>query len=186
MSGLNKQDLSGKWCILRTSGGRTLPLLRSLVEAGLSAWSPIAVVAKRKPRRPGRVEQPAAMMPTFVFAPAEHLAQLHALSRSPINPHPAFSVFKFDGRIPLLGEREIERMREEERRAVPKRRRRTIAEGTTVRPDQGPYAGMSGVVKSSNGKYTLVAFGGWMEVQIETFTIATNEIEAAHPTGIAA
>lgn len=180
------QGSEGMWCILRTSGGRTLPLMRSLREAGFDVWTPVTIVAKRKPRRPGRVELPAAMMPTFVFAPAEQLPQLHGLSRSPINPHPAFSLFKFDGRVPLLTEREMERLREAERRSVPKRRRRTIPAGSKVKPDHGPYAGMTGVVKASNGKFTLVAFGGWMEVQIETFTIATNEIEAGHPNGIAA
>lgn len=173
-------EQGGKWCILRTAGPRTLPLMRSLIDAGFKAWTPVAQVKRRLPRRRDRVETPAAMLPTFVFAQADRLPELARLARSPLNPHPAYSVFRFDGRVPILTDRQIEALRLAEARAVPKRRRPTLTIGTTVKPGEGAYAGLEGVVQESDGKYTLVAFGGWMNVQIETLLLLGDEVGTDH------
>ncbi len=116
------------------------------------------------------------MMPTFAFAPASTLPELMRLSRSPLSDHPSFSIFRFGGRIPLLHEREVERLRTAERQAVPKRRRAIMVVGATVRPNEGAYAGLSGVVKASDGQWTIVGFGGWMDVKIETFLLTGDEV----------
>jgi transcription antitermination factor NusG len=175
------------WCILRTAGARTLPLTQSLNAAGIQAWTPTAMVKRRKHRSPGHVEVQAPMLPTFVFVHADHLPELKRMARSPINPHPAFSVFRFDGRVPEIADREIEALRIVERRAVPRRRRPTLQVGTLIRPDEGAYAGLEGVVQQSDGRFTLVAFGGWMEVQIETLRLIGDEVGTAQPVmGVAA
>lgn len=174
------------WCILTTSGARTLPLAASLREAGFEVYTPTRTAHIRKPRRPGKIVKQVPMAPTFVFARWKDLDELLAISRLPVSHHPSFSFFRFNGQYPEVSNAEIERVREKERRAVPTRQRPTIPVGSAVRPDEGPYAGMSGVVRRSDGKYTLVAFGGWMEVQIETFLISPNAVLPSQPKGIAA
>jgi hypothetical protein len=164
------------WCILRTAGPRTLPLVASLLEAKIEAWTPVALVRRRKPRSPAKVEVRAPMTPTFVFVREVHMPELSLLARSPISPHPPFSLFRFDGRVPVIADRDIDALRSAERQAVPRRKRRTLAVGTAVRPHEGAYAGLDGVVRQSDGRYTLVAFGGWMNVQIETFLLTGDAV----------
>lgn len=165
-----------RWCILRTAGQRTMPLLNSLTEAGFKAWTPIVTVKRRLPRRRERVEALAPLMPTFVFVAASHLPELVRIARALSSKHPEFSIFKFDGRVPVLADHQLEQLRLAEKRSVPTRRRPTIAPGTTVKPGEGAYAGLEGVVKRSDGKYTLVAFGGWMDVQIETLLLTGDQV----------
>ncbi|MBE7186197.1 MAG: hypothetical protein INR68_17525 [Methylobacterium mesophilicum] len=165
------------WCILRCAPARTLLLAASLIEGGIEAWSPITTIKKRKPGgRSGTVSRDVPLTPTFVFARAASLPDLHRALRDPSRPHPPFSIFRYLGGIPILADAEVERLRLAERRAMPKGQRRTFAAGSTVKPTEGPYAGMSGVVKHSDGRFTLVAFGGWMDVKIETFAIRSGDV----------
>lgn len=169
-----------KWCILRTSGPRTLPLWRSLVEAGYDAWTPVTMVQKRKGRSRERIDIDAPIMPTFVFARAQHVPDLVAAASSPINPHPAFSLFRYGGRIPILADREIEALRTAEGRAHLARRkkeRHTFAAGTAVSVPEGPFAGLSGVVEQAgDGKYALVCFGEF-RLKIATFLLRDDTVE---------
>ena len=166
----------GNWCILRMSGARTLPVMRSLIAAGIEAWTPVETVKVRRSRgKTGREEREGAMLPTFVFAAAEHLPALAAAIRDPRSPHPAFSIFRHLGRVPLVSDRGIEALRMAERRAVPKHKQHAFRSGDSVRMPDGPFGGMSGTVTKGDGRRTFVQLGGWFgEVEIETFQLLSN------------
>lgn len=165
------------WCILRCKPARTLLLAVSLNEAGLEAWTPTATIKRRRPGgRSGTEARDVPLTPTFVFARAAALPDLQREARDPTSSHPAFSVFRYYGAVPILSDREVERLRVAERQSTPKAHRRTFATGSTIKPSEGPYAGMSGVVKHSDGRHTIVAFGGWMDVKIETFAIRSGDV----------
>lgn len=123
------------WCILRTSGGRTLALAASLNAAGLEAWTPVRTFKRQKQgsrlRLDGRritVEIDAPILPTFVFARAAHLLDLEAAASDPTNEHPPFSVFHHAGRIPLVADREVAGLQEAERAAAASIREQRYAE----------------------------------------------------------
>jgi hypothetical protein len=104
----------GPWCILRTSGARTLPLADSLVSAGIGAWTPRKTIRRVMPR--GRViEAEAPILPTMVFARAVHLMDLVISAADPALPYAAFSVFRHAGKIPLVRDRDIAGLQVEER-----------------------------------------------------------------------
>jgi transcription antitermination factor NusG len=186
MSGeISRAVADGHWCILRTSGGRTLPLARSLVDADFEVWTPVETISRRRPRSKIKIDIEAPIMPTFVFARAWHLPELLACASSPINEHPSFSVFHYAGKIPLVAEREVEGLRREEHRAmrrVQRTQRKDFAIGERVRVPEGPFAGMSGVVQQSDGKFALVGFAGTMRVKIATFLLDADALQIAHPT----
>ena len=121
--GADAEPKSGdRWCILRTSGGRTLGLVTWLREVGITAWTPKKTFKRQKPGRcnyiDGKkptIEIDAPIMPTFVFATADAVAQLLELAADDDPLRPPFSVFTHTGRIPLVGGREIEGLRNAER-----------------------------------------------------------------------
>lgn len=183
-----RSDMDDRWCILRTGGARTLPLAAALAAAGFEAWTPSEMVKRRVCRsRKAKEAQPAAIMPTFVFVRARHLPDLHHILRLPSNPYPAFSLFRYLGDVVRVRDSEVERLRVVERRALPRAQRPTYQPGAGVRLAEGPYAGMSGVIQSSNGRRTMIAFGGWMTIEIETSTLPPDAVEQMKPiTGTAA
>jgi hypothetical protein len=171
-----------RWCILRTSPGRTLGLAASLADAGLDVWTPTVTQSRRVPRSKQKREVEAPIMPTFVFARAEHIADLTAILALPLNPHPAFSIFRHAGRIPLIADGEIAGARAEEdkgKRTKLKAHRHLFAPGTAVSITEGVGLGMSGVVEQGDGKFALVCFGGRMAMKIATFLLRTDEVQAA-------
>lgn len=180
----NRIDRADAWCILRTSGGRTLPLARSLQAAGIEAWTPIDIQRRRKPRgSKGHYERETAITPTFVFVRAGELDDIRSILRDPARDHPPFSIFQFHGRIPLIAESEIGSLRAAEDRARLRRlrsERKVIAAGTHVRLTKGGFAGMSGVVEEGNGKFAVVAFGGTWRVKIATFLLNEGGLEGEH------
>lgn len=108
------------WCIVRTSGGRTLSLAQSLIEAGIEAWSPRRIIKRPAPgqrralvmgRRRVMVEVAVPILPTFVFVRACHLDALAVAAAMPISPHPAFTLFSFAGRVPLVSELSVAGLR---------------------------------------------------------------------------
>ncbi len=113
------------WCILRTSGSRTLALADSLTKAGFEAWSPrktlMRVKAGVKPREDGTrpmVEVDAAILPTFVFARARDLQSLARVACADITPHPPFSIFRHGGRYPEIADASILGLQDAEREAT--------------------------------------------------------------------
>jgi hypothetical protein len=173
------------WCILRTSGGRTLNLARSLAEAGFDVWTPQETLSRRVPRKKTVVDREVAILPTFVFARALHIPELAAALALPVNPHPSFSIFRYLGDIPLLADREMKSLRDVEdaaRLRELKKTRNVVPVGTTVTMTEGAFAGLSGVVKKSDGRFALVAFGGAFEVNIASFLIRTDGVQQTSPS----
>lgn len=186
--------VSGKWCILRTGGPKTLPLAASLAAAGIDAWTPTAVLRQKARSKRKAVEHAAPITPTFVFVRATHLPDLAAILAAPKNPHPGFSIFQWAGRFPLIADRDIAGLREEEAVAsvatATRRRaeaviaqrgekdalRRVIPTGHEVAPRTGLFAGMTGVVESSNRKVAWVNFGGSMRFKIDTWLLAADGV----------
>ncbi|KQO13266.1 hypothetical protein [Sphingomonas sp. Leaf242] len=118
-------DQSLRWCILRTSGGRTLALADSLTKAGIEAWSPRKtlkrVKAGVKPRLDGTrplIEVDAAILPTFVFARARDLPLLVRVACANITPHPPFSIFRHGGRYPEIADASVLGLQDAEREAA--------------------------------------------------------------------
>ena len=111
------------WCILRTSGGRTLNLARSLAEAGFDVWTPTRTIKRPhgKPDAKGRratIEIDLPILPTFVFARVGGLSNLAHIAGDPAHQHPPFSIFSHAGRIPLIGNTSVSGLQEEERLAA--------------------------------------------------------------------
>lgn len=111
-----------RWAILRTSGGQTLPLMRSLCEAGFDVWSPAKPIRRtiraKTPSGTRLVETEVPILPTFVFANDRDLAALGDIAALSISPHPAFSVFRYGGRIPIVDDAEVRGLRDEEARVI--------------------------------------------------------------------
>lgn len=171
------------WCILRTNGRRTLRLAQSLTDAGIEAWTPRTVQKRRLSRvHMGFREVEQSMVPSFVFARACHLADLMAILASFNSPHPAFSIFQHAGRAPVIADREIGHLRAAEERGKRDRRkaqRHTIAVGTMVKPDEGAFAGLEGVVVGMSGKDAVVCFGGHLLFHVATWLLVSEEVQAA-------
>lgn len=180
------------WCILRTNGGRTLPLAQSLAAAGIEAWTPTRAEKRRAARSKAVKQIDVPIMPTFVFVRAVHIVELRRCLSLPSNPHPPFSLFRHGGRIPLISDRSLESLRSEERREKPKALRATFPIHSRVRlPESILFGGMSGVVQESNGKVTLVCFGGRLSVKIDTFLLRDDGVygeqaDASHAPAAAA
>jgi transcription antitermination factor NusG len=190
---MNAMTIQGdRWCILRTTGPRTLPLARSLAESGIEVWTPVQTMSRRRPRSKMKVEREVPIAPTFVFAHARHIAELAAIRMMPANPHPGFSIFHHAGRVPLVNESEITGMRaaEDGFRVAAKKskaKRNAFTTGQEVRVPSGPFAGMTGVVEDGDGKLTLVCFGAAFKVRIGSWLLEGDSVGSALAlTGIAA
>lgn len=165
-----ERDIDGMWCILRMSGGRTLAVADSLGEAGFEVWTPLGMPTRVRHRSKRLAEKTAAtkpvpVMPTYVFARASQLAALLQLAVDPTSPHPAFSVFRWDGRVPLIADRSLDYLRRGEARYLRRMREeqkvKPFAVGAQVMLSEGVGAGLSGIVETTRGKFTLVAFPGY-------------------------
>ena len=129
------------WCILRTSGGQTLPLMRSLREAGFDAWTPAKTFRKtyRAKTISGtrQVEVEAPILTTFVFVREHDLDALAHLMVQQPSPHPAFSIFRVAAKAPTIGDASIQGLRDEEQREAETikaiRDAETHAEAETIR-----------------------------------------------------
>lgn len=127
MTSTRAADPAKLWCILSTSGGKTLALARSLAADGIEAWTPVRTVRRPAPGqrralvlglRRKMIEADVAILPGFVFARAVHLDDLARASIDPALPHGVFDVFQFAGRVPMIGDVSIAGLREEEDRAA--------------------------------------------------------------------
>lgn len=168
------------WCVLRTSGRGTLSLADSLSGAGIEAWAPRRELDVRRPRSRCRSRRIVPLMPSYVFARVRHLEDLVRLSDRP-GRHEGFSLFRYFGKLALFSDDALEPLRSAETRALPRRRRRTYRPGQMVRVPEGNFGGMSGIVERSDGRYTMVCFGGSIRVKIATFLLRENEAHYRQP-----
>lgn len=172
------------WFILRMAGPRTLAVADSLKDAGFDAWTPIGASSRRKSRKPGVEAKPVPVMPTYVFARDHHLHDMLALAVQPVSPHPAFSVFRWDGRVPLIADRSLDYLRRGEARYLRRVREgqpvKAFAQGDEVSLTEGGFAGLSGIVETSKGKFTLVCFPGFsMPIKVATMLLVGEDGQPA-------
>lgn len=187
---MGREEQNG-WCILRTSGPRTLKLAASLAAAGFDVWTPQQLAQRRRGRARERVEVPAPIVPTFVFARAHHVRELLAAAVAMPSPHPPFSIFRHRDRIPVVADRGLAALRDEEekhRRRAAKAQRNVLPVGTGIRLAEGAFAGMTGVVEGGNGKAAVVNFGGGFIVSIATYLLGSDVVQVGNrpAMGIAA
>jgi Xaa-Pro aminopeptidase len=213
---MNIDTGANRWCILRTAGPRTLELTTSLQLAGYAAWTP-----RRTTKQPKRgvkvrhgvkrpmVEVDLPILPTFVFVRANQLSDLVIAAAHPTQPHPAFSIFHFAGRVPLVSDRDVAGLQEEERlaaeliaqlrecedreerrkmraaalrnekarRRAMRMERREFAVDTAVEvTDMPALAGMSGIIKSTDGRSAIVDFGGSLVMKVEAWQLSPLDI----------
>nr|WP_047169444.1 hypothetical protein [Sphingomonas sp. Y57] len=175
---------TGRWCILRTSPGRTLGLMAALSSAGFDAWTPRQTQTRRRPRSKVTVEREVPIAPTFVFVRAEHVRDLAAAEAALVNPFPAFTIFRHAGRIPLIADGEVAGLRQAEEKAqllARRRVRRQLALGQRVNVDDGAFAGLTGVVEESGDRFALIAFGATFRMRIATWLLSPDGVEHTEP-----
>lgn len=163
------------WCILRTAPRQTIDLARSLSEAGYETWTPVEAV--KVERRGKIVEEPRALIPSFVFADAAALAELVALSRSPSLLYqvwdsdqrrmvtkgvPQFTPFKTESGFGMIDDRDLAHLRLIERRRKPRGQIRLYAVGDRVKLTEGAYEGLAGIVTAVRGKKAEVSIAGFL------------------------
>ena len=187
------------WIILRTAAPRTLRLADSLAQAGFGVWTPRQTISRRIPRSKDkqRREVETPIIPTVVFADAEHKDVLRALAAQPLHPHPPFSLMTYRGGVPEIKDGEVHGLRIEERRmqtAADDRARRTrrnargkaVAIGATIGVPTPAFQGISGIVEESDGRFTLALVGN-MRLKIATFLLDDDRLkEPSSQTGTAA
>lgn len=177
----NTTRLTG-WCILRMSGGKTMPVFRSLADAGFDVWTPVESQSRRLPRSKEKRTISFPVMPTYVFARAHQIEDMIAISQSSLSEHPQFSVFRYLDRYPVISDASLEPLRIAERKGQPPELRPVFSEGDDVCVTDGPASGMSGVVKSAQGNYAVVCFpGGNLPLKIATFVLLHKRIEDVQP-----
>lgn len=175
-----------EWRILETAPNRTIALAEALKDAGMGAWTPTETVkgepAKLKefeaPRRPRKVPEfvTRALLPSIVFAPAEHLAQLADMARSPAQTfqvydaevgrmvtkgHPYFRIFRADS--PPVPDRELEFLRQRAARRKPRGKVQSFAVGDAIKMTEGAYGGLRGSVVAVVSKSQIkIRVPGWI------------------------
>ena len=173
---------AGRWCILRTTGSRTLKLAASLQEAGLDAWTPIEQVRRRLPRCKQIEHVRVAMTPSYVFVRECHLPQLRRMEAIHGYPHPSFSIFRYYGSTVLVRHHALHTLRELQQSsylsALPaspnrssKPRSEPFSPGDTVKLITGGLAGLECIVEASDGLITTLAvplFGRAAGVKVPT------------------
>lgn len=121
-------------------------------------------------------------MPTFVFAGADRRHDLARIAALPFSEHPGFSVFRYLGAIPTIGDAEIaeaRRIEERGKRAAKMGQHQAFTVGQPVKVKEGPGAGLSGeVVRDGDGKFVLVAFAG-INLKIGSWLLGTDEVHDA-------
>ena len=160
------------WCILRCSNCKTLELSASLVDAGYEAWSPAETVSRRARRGNKREDVRKPLIASFVFAKADRMDDLLALSHSPTlnyqvwdteqrrmvtRGHPYFRV----SHLRLIPDTQLSNLRAVERKRRPKGKSIAFEPGVVVRITEGGFEGLVGVVEECRGDYATVTLDDW-------------------------
>jgi hypothetical protein len=94
------ETASTSWCVVRTQGGQTLTLAKSLQDAGFAAWTPTETVTRRARRSHPAQDIVQPLMPGLIFVAWDKLDALIALSRNAM-PYSTFSGFSSFGLGPV-------------------------------------------------------------------------------------
>jgi hypothetical protein len=105
-------DKDDHWLILTCAGPSTLRLARSLMDAGMEAWTPVGSASRRIHQRSSiRHEVETAIMPGVVFARKAHYAELKFVRQLPVALHPPFNIVSSERGLPLVRPRDAGLMR---------------------------------------------------------------------------
>lgn len=172
--------MTDSWIILRTSGRHTMRLAESLSEDGFEAWTPVETRTIRVPRANVRRTVYLPIMPSYVFARAQHLIDLIQLGAKRAD----FSVMHYHDRIPVIADHHLQSLRFIEAKRTPRKKAdRTFAKGISVRvnTEGGSFAGMKGKVERSDTGTTLVCFDSRLTVKISTSLLSLDELDIDSP-----
>ncbi|MES2904530.1 MAG: hypothetical protein V4696_10130 [Pseudomonadota bacterium] len=174
------------WCILRTSGSKTLRLAETLRADGYDAWTPVETRTIRVPRANVRRTIQLPIMPSYVFARVYHLIDLLELAAMPVKPrrqanepsHASFSVLHVHDKIPLVSDLSLDGLRYIEFKRTPRKKAlEALRPGSSVSVEGGSFGGKKGVIERSDLVHTLVCFNGDnFPVKIPTSLFHLNDI----------
>jgi transcription antitermination factor NusG len=184
----------GSWCILRMASGDTLRLVKSLRSARIDAWAPIEKRLAKMPRTGAPFDKETALLPSYVFAPVEHVDELLRLAHEQRRAHPKFTVFRHRGGIPLIADDQLDALRSEETRkgrVFDKWKRKgwkgaPLQPGMPVRLPDGPFQGYTGIVEDVQGQFTIVCatiFGKSVEIKVASCLLDGNVARGGLPHG---
>lgn len=179
------------WIILRTAGRSTLSLAESLGKDGFEVWTPVETVTLRARRSHPQEREDQAMMPSYVFARAAHLADLLALSRNPSLQHrrwdaelrrmvtighATFRLMRGQGNgFVTVTDGQLAPLRSIEHRRRPKNSLDRLSNGDRVRLTEGSYAGLYGEVTDCESAFPEVLIDGWkIPVRISVWLLHRN------------
>lgn len=159
-----------RWCILRTAGAKTMPLVRSLADAGFDAWTPTEHVRRRIPRGKSTEHRIVPLAPTYVFVRGIHLSELQAIERAEITPHPRFSIFRHYGNTVFVKHATLDPLLALQQdsylaslpatgRKPGKPRGLHYEVGDKVKLTAGAFTGFEAFVESSDGLTTTLTVG---------------------------
>jgi transcription antitermination factor NusG len=184
---MSREAQTDRWCILTCANCKTLDLVVSLNDAGFEAWSPVETVSIRARKGDKREEVRRPMMASFVFARADRLLDLLALSHSPTlnyqtwdaekrrmvtRGHPFFRLFPGHSDPKFVPDDQLEPLRRAEIKGRPKGKRLTFPKGALVRLTEGGFAGLNGIVEECRGDIAIVTIDDWaIPVQIPTWLL---------------
>jgi hypothetical protein len=170
----------GDWCILRTTARNTLRLAETVNGAGIEAWTPSVVSKPGIPRRRARVTLREPLLPRFVFADLGRLADLLALSHTPLA---GFSILRSgqgyarvrDYKLGPLRKQEDDRERARLRDIRRSQKPNPLPIGKIVPMPEGPWSGLSGAVVTSSSKTTTISLGRF-NIEIETWQLPSDGV----------
>lgn len=188
---MGSDNLTQRWCILRTSGPKTMKLTSSLQAAGFEAWTPIERICRRVPRRKGSEHFSVAFIPTYVFVREHHLTDLRRIEMMDVSSHPRFSIFRYHGATVFVPHASLHGLRARQQQshvaslpstgkpAFAKPRAEPFISGDVLALPNGPFAGLNCEVDRSDGKTTTLTirlFGRTTEMTIPTSQLRHDRV----------
>lgn len=165
-----------QWCILRMGAGATLRLVRSLLDNGFEAWTPVATEQRSHRRHLPRETVETALMPSFAFVNAERIddlvvvmhrdTMLYRVWDNEAGKHitrgcPSFTLFHSSAGYALLPDAALDPLRAATLRHKPEGKPMVFFEGDRVKMSEGGFAGLYGTVDHHFGRYVTVRFDDW-------------------------
>jgi hypothetical protein len=181
---------SSGWAIVCPEAGSTLRLAASLNDAGFEAWTPVEMIVGRARKGAKPEPQPEPLMAGFVFVRGDRLHEIIALSHAPsliyrvwdselrrmvVRGHPYFRMFRPNGEIRLIPDRQLGPLRETDWTSRAKASARALEPGQRVRLLGGGFDGLRGAVRSSGRSRTKVLIDDWREVDVPTWSLELDE-----------
>lgn len=135
--------MDNSWLVLRCGSNKTLALIAALEAADIECWSPLLQRMRRHPRTHKQEKVSLPALPSFVFLPIA--LEQQAINLRQRSPCPSFTVMRVAGKIVVLSDLELERMRstitKQAKVASP-----LPAVGARVMINAGSFSGVIGVV----------------------------------------